>query len=169
VNVCPPAVIVPDRVDPVTFAATAYDTVPLPLPELPPVIVIQPAFDVAVHVHPVIVVTPNDPGPPPDATLSPVGLREYAQATPAWLTVNVWPPAVIVPDRGDELPFASTEYDTVPLPLPELPPVIVIQPAFDAPVHVHPVIVVTANDPVAPPDTTFALVGLSEYVQAAPA
>jgi hypothetical protein len=83
--------------------------------------------------------------------------------------VNVCPPAVIVPDRGDELLFASTEYETVPLPLPELPPVIATQPAFDAAVHVHPVFVVNANDPAPAPDAMLAPAGLSEYVHPTPA
>ena len=64
VKVCPPAVIVPVRGVVVEFAATLNVTVPLPEPFAPPVMVIQLALLVAVHVHPVDVVTVNEPLPP---------------------------------------------------------------------------------------------------------
>ena len=47
--------------------------------------------------------------------------------TPAWFTVNVWPPAVIVAVRAEALVLAATENATVPLPLPLLPEVTVTQ------------------------------------------
>jgi hypothetical protein len=68
--------IVPDRSDESLFAATEYDTVPFPLPELPLVTTTQLASDVAVHEQPVSVVTANDPAPPADSTLAISGLSE---------------------------------------------------------------------------------------------
>jgi len=42
-------------------------------------------------------------------------------------TVNGWPAMSTVPARGEVAVFADTEYSTVPLPLPLLPEVSVIQ------------------------------------------
>jgi hypothetical protein len=46
------------------------DTLPLPVPELPPEIVIHEAFDAAVQAHaPADALTANDPEPPVSATV----------------------------------------------------------------------------------------------------
>ena len=71
------------------FAATEKVTVPFPLPLAPDVMLSQEALLVAVHVHPVAVVTllllelAVAPG------LSDVGETMYVQATPACVTVTV--------------------------------------------------------------------------------
>src|SRR4051794_26814644 len=76
VNAWPPMVSVPDRAAPV-FAATVNATVPLPVPDAPPVTVSQPTFAPAVHAQVgADAVTVTDPEPPPSATLWPVGAIE---------------------------------------------------------------------------------------------
>ena len=70
------------------------------------------------------------------------------------VTVNVWPPAVIVPVRDVVAEFAATVNVTVPLPDPLAPPVIVIQVALLAAVHAQPLPLVTVNELVPPPATT---------------
>jgi len=72
----------------------------------------------------------------------------------ACVTVNVWPPAVIVPVRDVVAEFAATVNVTVPLPDPLAPPVIVIQVALLAAVHAQPLPLVTVNELVLPPATT---------------
>ena len=58
---CPCRESVPERITPVGFAATANVTVAGPLPvAVPPVMVSQASFDVAVHVQPALVATAND-------------------------------------------------------------------------------------------------------------
>jgi hypothetical protein len=69
---------------------------------------------------------------------------------PAWVIVNVWPPAVIVPVRADVLGFAATLKVTAPLPEPLDPLVIVIQLAESVAVHAQPLPAVTLKDPVPP-------------------
>jgi hypothetical protein len=160
VNVWPAAVIVPVRAAPL-LAATENPTVPLPVPEAPLEIVTQLAFDPAVHGQvDADAVTPNDPGPPTSATLWTVGEIENVHggggggAAAACDTVNVLPAAVIVPLRAAP-EFAATVNDTLPLPVPELPPETVIHAAFDAAVHAHvPADALTANDPEPPVSTT---------------
>ena len=78
-NVCPATVIVPERgagvscgVAPV-FAATLKLTVPLPVPDPPPVTVIQLAFDAALHAQFDPLVTLMLPLPPLFATVWLVG------------------------------------------------------------------------------------------------
>ena len=60
-NVCPAIVTVPARLPALLLAATEYSTVPLPLPLLPEVIVIQDALLVAAHVQPLAAVTATLP------------------------------------------------------------------------------------------------------------
>jgi hypothetical protein len=79
--------------------------------------------------------------------------------------VNVCPPAVIVPVRALVLPFAAARYDTVPVPLPELPPVTMIQFAFDFAVHEQPVPAVIVNEPVPQAAPTLAFAGVKVNVQ----
>jgi hypothetical protein len=66
-------VSVPERAAPV-FAATVKLTVPLPVPEAPPVTVNHPSFAPAVHVQvPADAVTATDPEPPASPMFWPVG------------------------------------------------------------------------------------------------
>ena len=67
-KVCPATVSVPLRGEVDALAATLYGTVPLPLPLVAPVSVIQPAFDTADHVHPDPAVTPTLPVVAPEPT-----------------------------------------------------------------------------------------------------
>ena len=169
VNVCPPAVIVPVRDVVAEFAATVNVTVPLPDPLAPPVIVIQVALLAAVHVQPLPLVTANELVPPPATTDSETGEIEYVHGAAACVTVNVCPPAVIVPVRDVVAEFAATLNVTVPFPDPLAPPVIVIHVALLAAVHAQPLPLVTVNEPVPPPATTDSDTGETEYVHGAAA
>jgi hypothetical protein len=60
--------MVPVRGVVVVLAATLKVTVPLPEPLAPAVTVSQVALLVAVHAHPLDVVTVNEPVPPSDST-----------------------------------------------------------------------------------------------------
>jgi len=68
----------------------------LPDPLLPEEIVIHGALLTDVHEQPPGAVTATDTVVPPLATFWLGGEIEYEQPA-AWFTVNVWPPAVIVP------------------------------------------------------------------------
>ena len=71
-------VIVPVLAKP-ELATTEKLTVPLPVPELPEVIVIHEALLTAVHPHPVCVVTFTLPEPPPAGEDALTGEMEEAQ------------------------------------------------------------------------------------------
>ena len=73
VNVCPAIVSVPVRAVPLLLAATWYVTVPSPVPDDPPVIVMKVALLCAVHEQAEPVVTPMDPLPVLDAKLALAG------------------------------------------------------------------------------------------------
>lgn len=60
-NIRPPIVNTADRAVEPVFAATAYLTVPFPVPLAPNVIVNHEAEDVAVHAQPAVAVTAIDP------------------------------------------------------------------------------------------------------------
>lgn len=92
-----PAIVTVPRRSASGFAATASCTLPLPVPLLPEEMVIHGALLTAVHEQPPGAVTATETVPPALATFWLEGEIEYAQP-PAWFTVNVWPPAVIVPD-----------------------------------------------------------------------
>lgn len=156
------------RVEVSEFDCTVNDTVPLPDPE-PAVIDTQAAPVDAVHAHPVCVLTLNWPVPPPAGAVPDVGSIVYVQggggggaAAAAWLTVNVWPPAVIVPLRVEVAEFAWTENAIVADPVPDVDDVTVIHDAPDAVVHEHPEPVVSANEPEPPSAVTSCDVGLIE-------
>jgi hypothetical protein len=93
-----PAIVTVPRRSPSLFAATASWTEPLPEPLPPDAIVIQPALLEAFHEHPAETVTATAALPPPLPTLWLAGEMEYEHPA-AWVTVNVCPPAVIVPVR----------------------------------------------------------------------
>lgn len=67
VNACPAILSVPDLGAP-GFGAALNDTLPLPLPLAPDVMVIQSASLRASHVQPPAVVTPTEPEPPAAST-----------------------------------------------------------------------------------------------------
>jgi hypothetical protein len=66
------------------------------------------------------------------------------------VTVKVWPPAVMLPLRGDVVVFAATLKPTVPLPEPVAPLVIVSQAAEVVAVQAQLLPAVTLNVPVPP-------------------
>ena len=63
----------------------------------------------------------------------------------AWVTVTVCAATVIVPVRALKLVFADTEKPTVPLPVPSVPEVIVIQDAPLMAVQLQPAPAVTVR------------------------
>jgi len=66
VNVCVAIVNVPTRLAP-EFAVTEYETVPLPVPELPAVTVMKVELFITLQAHPAEVTTLK----PPDTALEP--------------------------------------------------------------------------------------------------
>jgi len=73
----------------------------------------------AVHAQPAPAVTATLPVPPPRPNVARVGEMENEQAgAPLSVTVNVWPAMVIVPTRCVDRVLMSTEYSTLPFPLP---------------------------------------------------
>ncbi len=97
------------RDDPVGFAVALKLTVPLPLPDAPAVIVSHAALLAAAHAQPVPAVTPTDPVPPEPARSALVAESVNVHAAPACVTVNVWPPDVIVAVRDAVLVLAAAE------------------------------------------------------------
>src|SRR6187397_225006 len=114
--------MIPDRSAPVAFGAATKLTVPLPVPDAAPLIVIQAAPVDAVHPQLAPAVTPIEPVPPAAATVCDVGAIENVHGTACCVTVSVWPPMVIVPLRAAPR-FSTTVKTTTPLPVPDDPPV----------------------------------------------
>ena len=109
VNVFPPIVRVPDRPLLLALDATVYDTVPLPVPLAPTVIVIQPALLVAVHAQSLAVdVTLTLPLLALDATDALDELNVIVHVTPDCVRLKVLPATVSVPDRALLLEFGAT-------------------------------------------------------------
>ena len=82
---------------------------PLPVPDAPAVIVIQSTLLVANHPHPEPPVTPTVPVAAADVVrFDDVGLIVNVQGAPAWVTVKVCPPIVIVPVRDVVPVLAAT-------------------------------------------------------------
>jgi hypothetical protein len=169
VKVLPPIVSVPVRVVVVVLAATAYDTVPVPLPDAPALIVIHASLLVAVQAHPVAAVTVTVPDEPAATALADAGAIVGAHGAPAWVTVKVLPPTVTVPVRGLVVGFAVTLYVADPLPLPVAPALIVIHAALLVAVHAQPVAAVTVMVPVPDDAATFAEAGAIVGAHGAPA
>lgn len=88
---------------------------------------------------------------------------------PACVTVNVRPPAVIVPDRGDVVGFAAAVNPTDPEPEPLAPLVMVIHAALLEAVQSQPADVVTVRVPDPPAATTNWPVGEMEKAHDDPA
>jgi hypothetical protein len=143
----------------VVFAAALKATVPFPEPLDPPVTVTQLAPLVAVHAHPVSVVTATLPVPPaaPTACVDDEVLNE--QLAPDCVTVKVLPAIVNVPVRDDVVVAAATAKLTVPLPEPEAPPVTANHDALLAALHAHPEPAVTATLPLPPAEAKDCEVG----------
>ena len=109
-NVRPATTIDPVRGVVAVFAATVKPTVPGPVPELPLPMLIQEAVVVAVQAQLFVVVTAIDPGPPLSPTFCDEGEMENVQAgggAAAWLTVKVFPAAVMVAVLADPVLAAT--------------------------------------------------------------
>jgi hypothetical protein len=127
------------------------------------VIVSQGTVLAADHPQPLAVRISKAPSVAPDGPDADVGDSENVQPCP-WLTVNVRPAIVSVPDRAGPL-VAATLKVTLPAPLPFAPAVIVIHGAlFDA-VHAQPPPAATDTVPVPPVAGMLWTSGDIAYVQ----
>ena len=132
------------------LAATVKLTVPLAVPELPDVMVIQASEVVAVHAQPLGAVTAiGVPAPPAAATAWLVGLSDTAHPL-GCVTVTVCPAIMRDPERAGPV-FAAAANVTAPLPVPEEPPVIVSQGTAVVAVHAHATAVSTDTERLAAP------------------
>src|SRR5262245_13668262 len=161
VKTCPRTEMPPVR-EPPLLACTIKLTVPLPTPEAPPVMEIQPSAVVALQSQPASVVTLNDPLPPPVPYNQLLGLRAKVQL--AWLMVKACPRTMMEPVRGLPL-FVCTIKLTVPAPVPVAPPVMVIQPLVFEASQLQPAPVVTLNEPGPPAALYDQLLGLRAKAQ----
>ena len=160
VKVWPPIVSVPVRAGPL-FAVALQLTMPLPVPLAPAVTLSQEgSLLAAVQGQPAPAVTVTEPVAAAEDELLLVGLRATEQPL-AWLTVKVWPAAVIVPLRAGPL-FAVALQLTEPLPVPDAPDVTVSQDVLLlTAVQAQPALVVRLTEPLPPAAVGEALVGLS--------
>src|SRR5687768_6964613 len=101
----------------------------------------------AVQLQPAPLETVTDPVVAAAATDVALGEIENVQPA-ACVSVKVWPAMVIVPVREDVELLAATEYETVPLPVPAAPAVIVIHAALLVADHGHVPTALTATLPV---------------------
>jgi len=156
-------VTAPDRAAPLLAAAETV-TVPLPVPEAPPVIVRNPALVDAVQLQPepCVLVTVNVAVPPLAPTVAVAGVTLNTQdVVDGCVTVTVCPAMVSAPDRAAPL-LAAAETVTVPLYLPSAPLVIVRNPALVDALQVQPIGVgVTVNVAVPPLAGTSTLLGVT--------
>jgi hypothetical protein len=132
-----------------------------------PLAVIHVWFVVADQTHPLEVPTVNVPLPPADVSVRLVGVSVYEHVFAACVTVKVRPAIVNVPVRCKAVEFGATVKFTAPLPVPLLPPVTVIHAKLLVATHEQLEVVVTVDDPFAPPATTDCVVGEIENVQPA--
>jgi hypothetical protein len=151
------------------FGRARYVTVPLPLPEDdPPIIVSHSTFDTADQVQPAPAVTSTVPLPPRTGWFWLVGEIENVHGTAAaWLRVTVCPATVTVPLRAAPL-LAATVSATGPLPVPDAPDVTAIQAALDVAFQVQLPAVVTETEAVPPAAGTFWVGGATTKLHATP-
>ena len=141
------------------MAVAVTDTVPLPEPLAPLVIVSHVALFVAVHVQPVAAVTATEPLPPAATMFCVAGDRATVHETPDCVTVTVCPATVTVALREDVDVLAAAVTVTVPLPDPLPPLAIVNHVALLVADHVQPVATVTPTEPLPPAATMFCVAG----------
>jgi hypothetical protein len=149
VKLLPPMVSVAVRAVVVGFAVKLYVTDPLPVP--PVLTVSHAALLLVLHAHPAVAVTVTVPVPAVAATLAEVPEIVGAHGVPACVTVKVAPAIVNVPVRLVVPAFAATVNDTVPVPVPAAPELIVIHAALLTAAHTHPAAAVTVLLPAPPP------------------
>jgi hypothetical protein len=167
--VWPPTVTVAERLAIDVFAWRLNTTFPLPDP-LAVVNVSHEAEDTAVHAQPTGAVTAEELFVDAvAANENDTGDTEYAHAAPAWLTLMVRPPTVMVPERLLEDGLACALKTTLPLPEP-VAVVSVSQETDEYALQEHPSGVVTAEE--FPDDASSARendAGDTAYVHVAPA
>jgi len=168
VKLWPAIVRVPVRVADPVLAATLYVTVPLPLPLAPAPTVSHAALLVAVQLQPLAAVTVTVPVAADETKLAALDERLNVHATPACVTVKVWPPMIIVPVRDVADVLAATLYVTVPLPLPLAPAATVSHAALLVAVQPQPLPAVTVTVPVVADETTLAVLDERLNVHGAP-
>jgi hypothetical protein len=155
----------------VVRCVTTKLVVPLPVPAVTPEIEIHDELLSAVQAHPALVVTVTVKLPPAAGIACEVGEIVNEQLPAAWLTVNVWPPTEIVPDRASVVPLTAAAKLIVLPPVPLAFPVIVSHEAPPLTVAVHEQLldVVRFVDPDPPDAGTFALAEARVYEQPAAA
>lgn len=132
----------------------------MPLPVAPALIVIHASLLEAVQLQPAGAVTVTVPAAPPATTFADVGEIVELHGAPACVTVKVFPPIVRVPVREAVPALGATSYVTEPLPVPDVPALIVIHASLLVAAQLHPVAAVTVTvPPVMPVDTTLVEVG----------
>jgi hypothetical protein len=161
VYACPAIVIVPVRVPGFGFASTEYATVPGPFPDVPFVMVIHGSDSTAVQpqLAPALTVTLPTPASA-EGSVWLVGLIEKLHGWGPCVIVAVCPPTRIVPVRAAP-GFAAVLNVTLPLPVPDAAPVIVIQGALAVAVQAHDAVVVTVISPGPPPGGVDCVAGAS--------
>ena len=132
---------------------------------------IHPLVLIALQVHATSAVTLTLPLPVAAENEALVGEIENVrlQGLPVWVTVNVWPSMPIVPVRVAVVLLVCTEYVTVPLPVPFVAEVIVIQLAPLATFQAQLPGAVTAMLPPPPVHVMELVVGEIETLQVRPA
>ncbi len=124
----------------------------------------------AVHAQPASAVTATVPVPPLDATLREDGEIVSVHATPACVTVKIFPAIVSVPDRDEVEVFADALKLTDPVPEPDAPAVTASQPVLLlTAVHAQPAGAVTATVPLPPFEPTLCDPGAIVSLQLIPA
>jgi hypothetical protein len=108
-----PRLIVPVRDVAVVFAETEKPMVPVPLPLLLVTLSQSPVLEAVapLHEHPGCVVTVTDPVPAAAETVWDAGpkLKVQVGAAACCVTLNVWLPTVIVPERDEVAVFSGAE------------------------------------------------------------
>ena len=149
-NVAPAMVNVPVRSVPV-LADTWKVALPVPVPDVEPVIVTHDRAFVSDHGQPDWVVTVIVPVPPVVGNDWSVGLSEYRQGPlmPSWVKVKNCPAMLSVPVRAASIP-GDTWKPTVPVPEPEADVVRVTQVREFVTDHAQVLCVVTVMFPEPP-------------------
>jgi hypothetical protein len=138
--------IVAERVNVPVFGVTAYDPVPVPVPDA--IAVTQDAETEEFHAQPACVVTLIEPVPPFGGTVTRSGVTVNVQDALGCVTRKLLPAIVSVADRGDGAVLAPAAKPTLPEPLPVAPLVMVIHATGLLAVHAQPGDVVTVTRPV---------------------
>lgn len=163
VKVLSATVNVPTRLALDVLVATMKLNLPDPAPGPALSTAIHATLLSASHAHPAGAVTVLFPNPPSAETAWLVGVIVTVQTLGAyWVTVNAIPAIVTVPVRVAVPVFAATVKVTLPVPLPEVPAMMVIHVAPALAVHAQPGPAVTVLPPSPP---SLAKVWLGEVAE----